>query len=340
MSKKILALLMTVLLVLTTLVMAGCSSGGEKTEEDTKEVTSVDYPTKPVRIIVPFAAGGFTDVNARKLAEVITEEKLLPQPVLVVNMNGANTVEALNTVVNADPDGHTLFIHQTAFLGQYHLGNIPYSYKDLKTVAQTIAAPILLVASKDSPYNTIEELLAYIKEHPGEVKLGIPGFGNFSHITTLAFFKEAGVWEDLKLVMYQSGADSLAGHLGGQCDVRLSTTTEAMRYIESGDFKCLLATGPSSSEMLKDIPTMGGLGYGDFMLLQGIYAPKDTPDEIVQIVGDAIKKAYETDSYQKYLVENAADLNSFADAETFKANLDELDARIKPLAEYLKENQE
>lgn len=336
-TKKYLVLFLMLALIMICFAFAGCSAESENTGDAEQAQETVDYPTKPIRIIVPYKAGGNSDLNARKIAEIIAKEKLLDQEVLVVNIEGSNTVEGIETVVNAEPDGYTLLLTQTAWLSQANMGTVPYTYNDVIPVCQVLESPVLVVANKDTPYNSMEELTQYINDHPGEVRIGIGGYANSGHLGGQTYFDNTGTLDKIKLVVYQGGADSLSAQLAGEHDVRFSTASDAMRYVTSGDLKCLATTSVNRPDAIADTPTFGELGYDlTFSILQGLYAPLGTPQEVVDIISEAVGKACATDDYIKYINDNAASVeSSYADSAAFKANLDNADEIIKGLVKNL-----
>ena len=308
-----------------------------QTEAPAEPAPTVDFPTKPIRVIIPVSAGGFSDLNARLLTDVITEEKLFSQPMIVVNITGANGAEGIKAAMDSDADGYTLMFWQTlSYQSQYLMGGIPYSAFDLEPLAQVIEVPNLLVALADAPYNTVEEMLAYAEANPGEVRFCHSGVGNSTHLAQEMFFKITGCGEYFKVVGVAGGAESLTAHLGKQVDVRFSTALDSIRYVESGDFKLLATTGTESPEGYPDVPTMIDLGYDVvFTNKQGYWVPKGTPEEVKKILADAIEKATQTARYAEYCDASFAD-PVFTGLSDFEGLLRKDDEMISEIVDQIK----
>jgi tripartite-type tricarboxylate transporter receptor subunit TctC len=288
--KLVIGILLISLLVMT---LGGCGS---------KEVAKDDYPTKPIKVIIPYAAGGNSDMNARKLADIIQAKKLLPQPLVVTNIQGGGTVEALNALKNADPDGYTIMLHHSAILTQANMGQIPYTYKDFDTVAEVLEQPSVIVARKDHPWNNSQELLDAARKNPGKITWTFSGLGATAHLASEIYWAGTQSKDLFKVVIYQGGADALTAQLGKHVDIRGSTTVDAIRYIKSGDLKAIAVSGEKRLEELPDVPTFKELGIEhSFTTRQGIFTTKGTPKERIDILADAFLKAVETPEYAEYL---------------------------------------
>ena len=345
-TKKMLFFSSSMLLVMA-LSFTGCtpsttstqSSGGSSTQSgDTQQEETIKFPTKPIRVIIPVSAGGFSDLNARLLTDVITEEKLFSQPMIVVNITGANGAEGIKAAMESEADGHTIMFWQTlSFQSQYQMGGIPYSVFDLDPLAQVIEVPNLLVASADAPYDTVEELLEYAKANPGEVKFCHSGVGNSTHLAQEAFYMAADLEPEVfKTIGVAGGAESLTAHLGKQVDVRFSTALDSIRYVESGDFKLLASTGTKRPEEYPDTPTMVELGYDlVFTNKQGYWIPKGVDERIQQQLADAIEAATKTQRYSDYCASAFAD-PVFSGLDDFRALLEEDDKMIADIVAVIK----
>ena len=300
----------------------------------------INFPTKPIRIIVPFTAGGASDLNARIIADIINQEKLFPHPVIIINISGSNCAEGFNAVLTSDADGHTLFCTQTITLqSQHQMGSLPYSFTELDPLAQAYDMPTLLVASADEPYDTVDEMLAYAAANPGEVVFCYSGVGASTHLAMETFFNAVGVeYRDMfKLHSISGGAETTAAHLGKQIDVRFATAGDTVKYVESGDFKLLATTASERSPDYPDVPTLWDLGYeAEFVNKQGIFMPKGVPAGVVELLTDAIEKAVATDRFKEYC-ETAGLDPKFRDSTDFGAALAVDDAMITVLVEQIKE---
>ena len=143
------------------------------------------YPDREIRLIVPYKTGGQSDLTARKLAKIIRDKKLLPQPVVVVNIPGANTQEGLRAAMRADPDGYTLLLHHSALVTMKALGRIPMSWHDFEMIGQALEMSNSLVVNLDSHFKTISEFIEAAKKEPGKYHIAIPGVGGVAHLALL-----------------------------------------------------------------------------------------------------------------------------------------------------------
>lgn len=295
----------------------------------------VNFPTKPIRVIIPYAAGGNSDLNARKLAEIIEKNKLLPQPLVVVNIQGGGTMEALNALKNADPDGHTLMLHHSAILCQANMGQITLTYKDFAPVAQVLEQPSVIVARADNSWNNSEELLAAAKKDPGKISWTFSGLGATAHLASEIYWKNTNSKDLFKVVVYQGGADALTAQLGKHVDMRGSTTLDAIRYIKSGDLKAIAVSGTEKLADLPNTPTFKDLGFKDnFVTRQGIFTTKGTPQGVIDILAQAFLKAVEDPSYAEF-VKTCSSNKSNRNPKEFEKVLAEDDAIIAEIVKGL-----
>lgn len=266
------------------------------------EPAKVNFPTKPIRVIIPYAAGGNSDMNARKLAEIIDIYDLLPQSLVVVNIQGGGTMEALHAVNDADADGHTVMLHHSAILAQANMEQITFTFRDFEPVCQVLEQPSVIVARADAPYSNSEELIEYAKANPGLVSWTYSGLGATAHLASEIYWMNTESRDLFKQIIYQGGADALTAQLGGHADMRGSTTVDAIRYILSGDLAGIAVSGTERLAELPDVPTFADLGFEDnFVTRQGIFATKGTPKEVVDILSEAFLKACDTPEYEEYL---------------------------------------
>jgi len=286
----------------TTAAPAATTAGPAAT---TAAAPAVNFPTKPIRVIIPYAAGGNSDLNARKLAEIVDKYKLLSQPLVVTNIQGGGTMEALNAVNDADADGHTVMLHHSAILAQANMGQITFKFSDFEPVAQVLEQASVIVANSKNAWNTSDELIAAAKANPGQITWTYSGLGATAHLASEIYWMNTDSRDYFRQVIYQGGADALAAQLGGHIDMRGSTTVDAIRYILSGELKGIAVSGTERLADLPDVPTFAELGFEqNFMTRQGIFATKGTPEEVVNILAEAFLKACETPEYKEYLVQS------------------------------------
>jgi len=249
------------------------------------------YPSKPITLVVPFAAGGPTDIVARTLAGVMT--KSLGQTVVVENKVGAGGTIAATAVMRATPDGYTFLIHHNG------MATAPALYRklaynpqtDFEFVSQVVDVPMTLLGRKDLPANNFPELLAYLKANGDKVNLAHAGLGAVSHLCGMVLRQAVGV--DLTTVPYSGTGPAFQALLGGQVDVLCDQTTQTMPHIKAGTVKFFGVTTAQRIKVLPDAPTLAeqGLKGFDVVVWHGIYAPKNTPKEATEKFASALRAA-------------------------------------------------
>jgi tripartite-type tricarboxylate transporter receptor subunit TctC len=260
------------------------------------------YPNKPIRIIVPYGPGGATDIVARVLSENLKES--LGQPVVVENRPGGNGIVAIQEVARARPDGYTLLIGNvtTQMINPLIEGSkMPVDpFKVLTPVARLVEIPAILVATKvNFPPNTVAELVEYAKARPGELNYNSSGYLAYSHIDLLMLQKKTGT--KMTLIPLKAGAG------GGQIDlmngdvhVALQNAATVTPIVQSGKLKALAVTSATRLAELPDVPTMQEAGFGDIgtNAWQALYAPADTPNDVLETVHQSVMKALSDEKAQ------------------------------------------
>ena len=249
------------------------------------------WPTKPITLVVPFAAGGPTDVVARTLGAAMT--KSLGQTIVVENKLGAGGTVAANYVAKAAPDGYTFFIHHNG------MATAPALYrklsfdplKDFEFVSQAVEVPMTMLARKDFPANNLQEMVAYIKANQSKINLANAGLGAVSQLCGMMFQRAIGV--QVTEVPFQGTAPAMNALLGGQVDVLCDQTTQTVPQIKAGNVKLYGVTTKSRVKVLPNAPTLAEQGLKDFEVVvwHGIYAPKGTPKPILDKMNAAVRTA-------------------------------------------------
>jgi tripartite-type tricarboxylate transporter receptor subunit TctC len=238
------------------------------------------YPTRPVRIIVGFAAGGATDIAARLIGQWLSER--LGQSFVIENRPGAGGNVATEAVVNSPPDGYTiLLVNISDAINATLYEKLNFNFiRDIRPVASLIRGPNVMVVHPSFPAKTVPEFIAYAKANPGKINMASSGVGASTHVAGELFSMMAGV--DMTHVPYRGGVPALTDLLGGQVQVYFATTASSIEYIKAGRLRGLAVTTVTRSEALPDIPTMSEFvpGY-EASQWQGIGAPKNTPGVIV-----------------------------------------------------------
>ena len=239
------------------------------------------YPTRPVRWIVGFAAGGGNDITARLMGQWLTER--LGQPFVIENRPGAGTNIAVEVVVNAPPDGYTLFFANVANAVNatlYEKLNFDF-IRDITPVAGIMRVPNILAVSPSVPAKTVPELIAYAKANPGRVNMASAGIGTTGHLAGELFQMMAGV--NVVHVPYRGNAPALSDLLGGQVEFMFASAPSTIEYVKTGKLRALAVTTTKRSEALADVPTVAEFLPGfEASSWYGIGAPKNTPAEIVE----------------------------------------------------------
>ncbi|HOB66986.1 tripartite tricarboxylate transporter substrate binding protein BugD [Ottowia sp.] len=268
------------------------------------------FPSKPVTVVVPFSAGGPTDVVARLIA--VPMGKALGQTVIVDNALGAGGTIAAAKVARAAPDGYTIFLH--------HMGmsTAPALYrklsfdplKDFEYIGQVVDVPMTLLARKDFPAKDFKELLAHVKANGNKVTLANAGLGAVSHLCGLLFMSQVGV--ELTTVPYKGTGPAMNDLLGGQVDLLCDQTTQTVPFIKDGRIKVYGVTTHNRLASLPNVPTLDEQGLKGFevKVWHGMYAPKGTPKEVIDKLNAALKTAMADPAVVKRLGELSSDIPS------------------------------
>ncbi|MCC8180534.1 MAG: tripartite tricarboxylate transporter substrate binding protein [Planctomycetes bacterium] len=270
---------------------------------------ATDFPTKEIRIIIPFAAGGQSDLTARKLAEVIKKNGYLPQDVLVVNMPGANTMNGLNAVKNARADGYTLLLHHSDIVTHSLYKAIQAHFSDYDMLAQVMQFPFVVSAKGDAPWQDAKEFVADAKANPGKYMIAAPAPGGATYFAGVVFLRAAGLDDVVKIRPAEGGNDAATALMSGAAHIRVASASDSARFVKGGQEKALfvLVNEPSTDYPEANIsPDFGAPPEASILMSSGIMAPKGTPDDVKAILKDAIKKAVETKEFQDFLIENTA----------------------------------
>lgn len=290
--------LSTPALAWTALALAGLACAGTGRAEG--------YPVKPITLVVPFAAGGPTDVVARTLGAAMT--KTLGQTVLVENRTGAGGTIAAAFTARAAPDGYTFLIHHNGMATAPALYR-KLSYKplaDFEYVSQVIDVPMTLVGRKDLPAEDFKALMAHARANGDKVNLAHAGLGAVSHLCGMLVRQAMGV--EMTTVPYQGTGPAMNALLAGQVDLLCDQTTSTTPYIKAGSVKLYGVTTSNRLKTLPDTPTLAEQGLPGFQVVvwHGIYAPKGTPREAIDKFGAALKSTLKDPAMAQRLAELGA----------------------------------
>lgn len=271
-------------------------------------LAQANWPTRPVTLVVPFAAGGPTDVVARTLAGSMS--RTLGQTVVVDNKLGAGGTVAASFVARAAPDGYTFFIHHNGMATSTALyRKLSYNpLTDFEFVSQAVDVPMTLLARKDFPANNLRELVAYVKANSAKINLANAGLGAVSQLCGMLFERAIGV--KLTAVPFQGTAPAMNALLGGQVDILCDQTTQTIPQIKAGSVKFYGVTTRNRIRALPDAPTLSEGGLKDFEVLvwHGIYAPKGTPKPIIDRFNVALRAALKDPEVLKRMADLGAEI--------------------------------
>ena len=238
------------------------------------------YPSRPVKMIVPVAAGGGTDFTARTLAEKLGVA--LGQPVVVENRPGASGSLGVQQAAAASPDGYTLVMPITSFPINPSLRKLPFdTIKDFAPVVLAGPLPLVLVVNPDVPAKSVAELIALARSKPRGINFANSGNGTTAHLAGELFNRMAGT--QMVSVNYKGGGPAVSDLLGGHVQVYFSTIPSVVQHIQAGKLRALAVTGKERSPEMPDIPTVAESGLPDFEVTAwfGIFAPAQTPQPVV-----------------------------------------------------------
>ena len=290
-----------------------------------RAAAALDYPTRPVRIIVGFAAGGSADIVARLTGQWLSER--LVQQFIIENRTGAGTNIATEAVVNSPPDGYTLLLITAAnFINATLYEKLNFNFiRDITPVAGLSREPAVMVVHPSVPAKTVPEFIAYAKANPGKINFGSGGMGAPSHVFGELFKMLTGV--SMVHVPYRGAGPALTGLLGNQVQVYFSPLSAAIEYVRTGKLRALAVTTATRSEALADVPTMSEF-VPDYEASNwyGIGAPRKTPAEIIDklnketnaMLADQRMRARVADLGEKVLSGSPADAATQIAEETKK----------------------
>jgi tripartite-type tricarboxylate transporter receptor subunit TctC len=267
------------------------------------------YPTRTITIIVPFAAGGPTDVCARIVGDHMA--RTLGQQFIVENVVGAGGTTGSTRAMRAAPDGYTIQMGQTgthaASVALYP--NLAYRPDaDFEAIGLVVVPPILIVARKDFPANDLREFMAYARANPDRLNMAHAGVGSITHFTCLMLNAMLGIRPTL--VPFTGSAPAINALVAGQVDYICDPTPDIVQQVHGGTLKVYAIASPTRSPVLPDIPTTIEAGLPDFQVASwyGLFAPKGTPKPVLDKLTDALDVALDNEIVRKRLLELGCDI--------------------------------
>ena len=299
-----------------------------------------DYPSQPIRIIVPYTAGGSSDFVARTVATRMQEN--MNHPVVVENRPGGNAVIGTELVAKARPDGYTLLLGGSSVLAANPAmyNNLSYDvFKDFIPLTNAVVSPIVVVVHPSLPVNSIKELIAYAKANPGKLNYGSAGVGNTLHLAAEMFCLTTGT--TMTHVPYKGASQALGDLLGGSIQVMFDLPQTPLSNIQAGKVKALAVTGEKRIAVMPDVPTMAEAGLPEYQFGTwiGLVAPAKTPPAIVSRLHKEMVKVLNQpevkDAFAKQVMEVKASESPEAFGQFIKNETDRLrhlvqTANIKP----------
>lgn len=282
-------------------VVLGCAAFGVQAQEQ--------YPTHPMTMIVPFAAGGPTDILGRLVAQSISP--MLGQQVVVEDVTGAGGTIGATKAARAAPDGYTMLMGnlgtQAASVGIY--SKLAYNPRtDFEPVILVASTPMVLVTRKTLPVHSLADVIAYAKAHKGKTTMGSAGVGSISHLTLLLFNHLTGA--DVVHVPYRGLSEAINDLLGGQIDLLFDQVVTATPHIKAGAENAIVVTIPTRAPAIPEVPSVNEAGLPDLQTVAwtALFMPKGTPHAIVERINAAVQKTMQDPAMQQRFAQIGADI--------------------------------
>ncbi len=293
-----------------TLGMAACSgspavSSSGAAAPSSSDAPKTDYPTKRINMVVPYGTGGTTDLAGRQLA--IRMGEILGQSITVTNQGGASGTIGCQTVLDANADGYTVLFTAESLGTMRVMGLSEMSYADFTPILTAVNDPKVIVVAKDSPYQTLQELVDAIKAAPGKIKMSYTGPGGSGHVQSLIYNK---LGMEMALTAYSGGSDCIVAVLGNQVDFTNSNFSTVVGYLQSGDLRLLGVSGTGRLNAYPDAPTLAEVIPEAAQYLSTPFTPlsmlvkKGTPEEVVEVLRKAANEAVQTQGWKDYIEAN------------------------------------
>jgi len=318
------------LLIAIVTVLAACSNNGNSASNTSEPsagnasqapsspaAQELDWPKKNIELIVPFNAGGVSDILARSFAEAA--KGIIDQPITIKNVGGGSGTLGNYELVKAKPDGYTWLWAATGHISSaLHITPAQYTKDDFTIVNKVGDMVVTVVVPKDSPFQTLQDLIDYAKEHPGEVTVGNPGEGTV--VAMLATMLEDSAGIELQHVPFQGSGTLLPAVLGKHVMAGFMNVPEIRGQVEAGELRALAVLSEKRVDLMPDVPTseeqgVQGVtgGAGHFIII-----PNNVPDEVVQKIDELTKAVYESDKFKELMDQAGYQLGykTGADAKT------------------------
>jgi tripartite-type tricarboxylate transporter receptor subunit TctC len=290
--------------------------------------SAAEFPTRPIKLVIPYAAGGPTDIFGRLVAEYLGRD--LKQAVFVENKAGAQGAIGAEMVAHAEPDGYTLLGTSGSVIILNPLLYKKLSYdpvKDLRMLALVTEVPVVLCVHPSVPAKTIAEFVAYAKQNPGKLNFGSSGTGSFTHLAAEMFKQMAGI--EMTHIAYKGAAPALTDVMSGNIQLMFESVSLALPQVRSGLLRPLGVSSTRRIPDLPDVPTIAESGYPEYFVSvwNGVAVPADLPDDVTRILTDgldrvlndpAFRASLEKVGYTALRPRSAAAITEFIDADRIR----------------------
>ena len=305
------------------LVALGLLAGSLAVPQAAAQKTADDFPSKPIRWIIPFPPGGSNDVLGRYLGVKLTER--IGQQIVIDNRGGANGIIGAELAANAPADGYTLLMVSTSWVMNAAVRNLPYDVeKSFDPIATIGSSPNSLVVSPSGPFRTLKDLVDAAKAKPGSIQYAHTGVGGFNHFGGELFKKIAGI--DMTPVPYKGGGPAMIDVIAGNVPVMFSSVTQTLVHVRAGRLKLLAVGAAKRSPAVPDVPTVAEAGYPGYEVYVwwGIAAPHGVPPAVMDKLQREFVAILQQPETRKRLATDAAEPLSLSPAEFRKMVRDEV----------------
>lgn len=283
----------SLILFILIFYFGGCMTPKKDSEElnhkkNQEENQEKHFPSKAIKIVVPYSAGGGTDSVARALAH--SAKKYFEEPIVIVNITGHGGAVGIASGANAEPDGYTVTMIPSEIVTLNNFGLTPFTYRDFKPIVQLNEDPGALIVKAKAPWNNVEDFIKYAKQNPGKVRVGNSGAGSIWHLSSANIENKTGA--KFKHVFFDGSAPAAVTLLGGEIDAIMSSPPEVLRHVKNNQLKILGVLSAQRINSLPNVPTFKEQGYDSVIYTwRGLGVPKDTPEDIVKILEEGFTKA-------------------------------------------------
>lgn len=315
------------LLVSLVLIISGCGQSNKNQLSGKSEGEYSDFPKKPIEILVPYAPGGGTDLIARTLAKHLPKHLPNEQSITVVNQDGGGGIVGTTNFLKAKPDGYEILMAPISlFTNTVLLHDVSYEKDSFEPLVKVATARQMLLVQENAPWKDFDEWLNYVKENPGKFSYGVTAIGSKPHIAMELLAEEAGL--DVKAVPYGGVGPAKTDLIGGHVDGVVGPINGSDR----GTLRPLISYSGERGENSPDVPILKESGYKVTIdVIQAMFVPKDLPEEIKNILHDAIKKTMEDPDFIEEFKKTELDL-TYASPEDLK---EEIEAEYKLFEDML-----